>query len=136
MRNPDKMQGQKYSRSVHPKNLRGKQGNTFKNNNTVNKVPKKFNKPHVNKLSWKNNSTHELGDVVVRAGPPKDFDKRTIVFPEAMRYTIPNSPKNKNIYEQMYVRTHLLKMDLTREIENLSKIKLFATDDEHVEMIN
>lgn len=72
-------------------------------------------------------------DTIIVGHPPK----LEIVLSGETRYTIPNSPKNGNIFEQTCVRQAEILPDVLSEIRSFHKIHSFAIDTDHeIELID
>ena len=117
-----------YTRCVLHGNSAGKRGQSWiMRSKPLPKLPAKFQKS-CNLLG------HEmkiLGDVIVKAGPPKEKKSLKHIEKE-LRFTIPTVSNNYNIFEQEYCRTHLKLEALVHDIKMQYKAKVFATDVDHV----
>ncbi len=68
-----------------------------------------------------------FGDTVVKGKPPK----KELVLSRETRFTIPSSPTNANILNQVVFRCFETHEDVLTELKSFHKIHSFATDSEH-----
>jgi hypothetical protein len=124
------------SRSVYTNNMKNRKGGASKFHRTVN--PQKLSKKTKLLNNFKVIQTkleHQVGDFIVRAGPPK------IVLTKMEmehRYSIPNVFNNLNIIHQAYYRTHAALSQVLLEMKKMNQFDVTAdttTQDRVIEVV-
>ena len=71
--------------------------------------------------------SRKLGDTIVRAPPPK----KEVHLSNDLRFTIPLSPRNNNIFHQMLVRNFFTWNDVMLELKTSQCVRSFSVDETH-----
>jgi hypothetical protein len=69
----------------------------------------------------------KLGDVIIKGPPPK----KEVTLSNDLRFTIPTSPRNKNIFNQVVVRSICTMNDVMVELRSCHRAKTFTVDEDH-----
>lgn len=127
-----------YTRNMHHSNLANKAGCTaaYQRHVEMRKYPENDFKKRVGVFDPQH-AAHErefAGHSVIKGKPPK-VQQALSPRCEECRFTIVNSPDNSNIFEQACVRCQDVYDLCMRDLRSLFKVKSFAEDYEHVEII-
>jgi hypothetical protein len=118
------------SRSVHHGNKASKNGCPSKNYCSTQQKNIYKSKQHYNtNVKVKIHPTSEI--VLEGQPPPSDFNVVRYSGEGEVRFTIPNVPKNHEIFVSECLRTSEVFQDVLREIHTRSKIAAYAEDNEH-----
>lgn len=123
-----------YSRAILHGNRMNKRGVVadYQRNLQHRKVPSSMHKSQSH-LASRKTLTHEFGDVVIKAAANYDSPRVTRENSTEMKFTIPNSPNNKNLFEQSVRRVSVAKHLI---IEAIREKRMDEDYDHDIELID
>lgn len=121
---------QTFTRCMRHGNFMNKKGiaASFQNSFSTsrNGFPMKMKKFHV-VPTMNHPRSRQFGDMIVRAPAPK----HEVEVSQETRFTLPDTPNNANIYDQIFWRSTDTMDDVFHELRTYHKVHTFATDSDH-----